>query len=170
MHAGRRNHMTTATRKSMLRTVLAMGLVLVATVQATRADQDGAGRLAGTWEITLTLVSCQDGTPLGLPPVYELATFTRGGTMISSTSGVPPAAKTPGHGVWSHVSGQAYAYGFKFLRFTSNTFSGWAVVRQVAELNSNADGYSAQGGVEFYDAAGTRTGAGCSTTVATRMQ
>jgi hypothetical protein len=152
--------------RSML--LLALGLLVVAAQRPAQA-QAGGGRIDGTWDITLTVRNCSTGA--AIVTITELTTFHFGGTLTSSTAGLPQAAKTPGHGVWSHVSDQTYAYSLKFLRFdAAGAYIGWAVVRQQAVLDLTGDEYTAAGGIEFYNTAGGLVMAGCSTTSATRFQ
>jgi hypothetical protein len=156
-------------RKSVTRTALAVGLFSTVMAGMAHAQENGAGRLDGTWDIALTVRNCATGD--GLFTVRELATFSRGGTMVSSTAALAPATKTPGHGVWSHVTGQTYAYSFKFFRFDSaGAFAGWTVIRQQAVLDADGNQYSAAGGAEVYSTAGTLVATGCSTTAAARFQ
>jgi hypothetical protein len=133
------------------------------------AGQQGGGRLDGTWDVVLTPYNCSTGAPFN--SIRELATFSVGGTVVASTAGLSPATKTPGHGVWSHVSGRAYAYTYKFFRFdASGAAIGWAIVHQDAALDSSGDNYTSQGGIDFYNNTGAYLFSGCSTTTATRFQ
>jgi hypothetical protein len=156
-------------RSSIGRNVLAACLGVVGVASVAHA-QTGVGRIQGTWDISLTVRNCATGQPLAT--ISELATFGRDGTMISSTAGLPQATKTPGHGVWSHVSGLAYAYAFKFFRFDASTggLIGWTVIRQEAVVDPSGDTYTAEGGAEVYNTAGTLVARGCSTTSASRFQ
>ena len=147
--------------------LLALGLLVVA-AQKPAAAQAG-GRIDGTWDITLTVRNCATGAAIFTIP--ELATFHVGGTLTSSTAGFPQSAKTPGHGVWRHVSDQTYAYRLKFFRFdAAGAFIGWSVASQQAQVDSKGDEYTSEGGIEVYSAAGTLLMTGCSTSVATRFQ
>jgi hypothetical protein len=162
--------MKETTRKIMGSAGLALGLCLAAGVATARAQGTGAGRLDGTWDIVLTLRNCTTG---GIGATFrELATFDRGGTMVSSTSAFSQATKTPGHGVWQHLAGQTYTYSFKFFRFDAATgaFLGWTVIRQEAVLDSSGDAYTAAGGASVYSKEGVEVASGCSTTEATRFQ
>ena len=85
--------------------------------RAALSQQDGGGRLDGTWDVVLTARNCQTGTAIA--SFAELATFMSGGTVIDSTSGVAQSLKTPGQGIWSHVSGNTYRFSFKSLNLSS---------------------------------------------------
>ena len=156
-------------RKSMSRHVLAACLGVVGVAGVANA-QTGVGRIHGTWDISLTVRNCATGQPLAT--ILELATFNRDGTMISSTTGLPQATKTPGHGAWSHVTAFSYAYAFKFFRFdaTTGVLVGWTVIRQEAVVDPSGDTYTAEGGAEVYNASGALVARGCSTTSASRFQ
>ena len=129
----------------------------------------GAGRLAGTWDVTLTVRNCATGDPVAT--LRELATFDGAGTVVSSTAGLPAATKTPGHGVWRIVARRTYSFSFKFFRFdAAGVFLGWTVIRQEAVLDHGGDDYTSAGTAEIYNAAGTLVASGCSTTIATRFE
>ena len=152
--------------RSML--LLALALFVVA-AQRPAGAQAGGGRIDGTWDITLTVRVCATGAPI--VTISELVTFHAGGTLTSSTTGFPQSAKTPGHGVWSHVSDQTYAYSLKFFRFdATGAYVGWSVARQHALLDSKGDEYTSEGGIEIYNTAGALVASGCSTSVASRFQ
>jgi hypothetical protein len=129
----------------------------------------GARDLEGTWDVQLTIRNCQ--TNVAIRTIQELTTFMSGGTMLASTSGVLPALKTPGHGVWSHTGGREYKFSFKFFNFdASGNLTGWTIIRQFALVNSSATGYETFGGSEIYAPNGNLIFTGCSTTRATRFE
>jgi hypothetical protein len=146
--------------------------VVVLTTFASRealSNQDGGGRLDGTWDVQLTVRNCQTGGAIRTFP--EVVTFMSGGTMIDSTSGRAQALKTPGQGVWNHVSGNTYQFRFKHFNFdTTGNFVGWTIVSQVATLSPDAIEYTSEGTAENYDATGALISSGCSTTIAARFQ
>jgi hypothetical protein len=155
---------------------LAISLVMVLATPKALSDQNGGGRLEGTWDVQLTVRNCATGAALRTFP--EVATFMSGGTMIDSTSGVVQSLKTPGQGVWSHVSGDTYSFSFKSFNFNctnvcpvpAGSLASWTIVRHEVTLNSDATEYSSAGTAEVYDASGNLTFTGCSTTTATRFQ
>ena len=133
------------------------------------SGQGGGGRLAGTWDVQVTLRNCQTGAEIR--SFASLTMFMFGGTMIDSTSGIPQALKTPGQGVWSHVSGDTYRFTFKSFSFdAAGNFTGWTKITHEAELDSNGKQYSSAGTAEFYAPNGTLITTGCSTTTATRFE
>lgn len=74
-----------------------------------------ARKLIGTWDVHVTLRNCQNGT--AIRTFASIGTFMSGGTFLDSTSGTPQALKTPGHGVWSHISGRTYRFKVKSFSF-----------------------------------------------------
>ncbi|HEU0006009.1 MAG TPA: hypothetical protein VFS12_08470 [Terriglobia bacterium] len=159
-------------KRNPLKSICALALavsVLVMNAAVVVSGQDGGGRLEGTWNVQVTLRNCQTGAQIRTFP--SLTTFVAGGTTFDSTSGIPQAQKTPGHGVWSHVSGNIYRFSFKSFSFdTSGTFTGWTKIAHEATLGSNAAEYTSTGTAEFYNASGTLLLTGCSTTTATRFE
>ncbi len=152
--------------------VISIPLLGSALAQDDSKFQAGGGRLEGTWDVQLTIRDCQNGT--AIRTIRELATFMSGGTMINSTSSLPQALKTPGHGFWSHENDNTYNYSFKFFRFDSaGAFIGWAIVRHTVTLNARATEYESTGGITFYNTNGDPVPVpppGCSTATATRFE
>ena len=150
---------------------VALAIAMFATfgTQKASSQQGGGGRLEGTWDVQLTLRNCQTGAAIRTFP--ELATFMFGGTMLSSTSGIPQTLKTPGQGVWSHVGGHMYSFSFKSLNFDAGgAFTGWTKVTHEATLNPNATEYTSVGTARVHAPNGNLLFAGCSTTTATRSE
>ena len=150
---------------------LALSLIAVTFIPTKKAlsQQDGGGRLEGTWEVVLTARNCLNGDAITSFP--EVATFMSGGTMIDSTAGLAQSLKTPVQGVWSHVTGNEYHFSGKSFNFTSvGAFSGWTIVTQDLTLDSDADNYTSAGTADGYDASGNQIFHRCSTTTGTRFE
>lgn len=131
--------------------------------------QKGAERIVGTWDVQVTIRNCQNGAAIRTFP--SITTYMSGGTFLESTSGIPQALKTPGHGVWSRISGRTYRLGFKSFSFDAGgNFTGWQIVRQQVNLNRRADESESAGTVEIYAPNGTLVFTGCSTATATRFE
>jgi hypothetical protein len=131
--------------------------------------QGGGGRLEGTWDVQVTLRNCQTG--VANRTFASVTTFMFGGTTLDSTSGMPQALRTPGQGVWSHVSGDTYRFSFKSFSFDAGgNFTGWTKITHEAALDSNGNQYSSAGIAEVYAPNGTLQFTGCSTTTATRFE
>lgn len=126
------------------------------------------GKLEGTWDVRVTIRNCQTGAEIR--SFASVTTFMFGGTMIDSTSGMPQALRTPGHGVWSHERGDNYLFSFKTFNFDgAGNNTGWTKITHVADFE-NGDQYSSAGTSEVYAPNGTLVATGCSTTTATRFE
>ena len=133
------------------------------------SGQHGGGRLEGTWDVQVTIRNCQTGAEIRT--FSSVTTFMFGGTTLDSTAGTPQALRGPGHGVWSHVSGDTYRFSFKSFSFdAAGNFTGWTKVTHDAALESNGTQYSSAGTAEVYAPNGTLLFTGCSTTTATRFE
>jgi hypothetical protein len=134
-----------------------------------KSDFQSGGRLEGTWDARVAITNCQTGAEIR--SFASIGTFMFGGTMIDSTSGMPQALKTPGHGVWSHVAGNTYKFSFKSFGFDpAGVFTGWTIIRHEAVLDSKGSEYASSGTAEFYAPNGTLVGTGCSATTAVRFE
>jgi len=128
-----------------------------------------ASKLEGTWDAQVTIRDCQNGVESRT--FASIGTFMSGGTFLDSTSGIPQSLKTPGHGVWSHISGRNYRFKFKSFSFdASGNFTGWTIISHKAKLNHRADEYESAGTAEVYAPNGNLIFTGCSTTTATRFE
>jgi hypothetical protein len=141
--------------------------------EQTQKDLSGRRRndrkLEGTWDAQVTIRNCQNNA--AIRTFASIGTFMSGGTMLDSTSGIPQALKTPGHGVWSHTGGREYKFSFKSFSFDAGgNFTGWTIIRHFALLNSIGTGYESFGTAEVYAPNGNLLFTGCSTTTATRFE
>ena len=149
---------------------MALAVLLLAMFAPTWASghRDG-GRLEGTWDVRVTIRNCNTGAEVR--SFASLTTFMSGGTTLDSTSHIPQAQKTPGQGVWNHVSGNTYRFSFKHYNFDpAGNFTGWNKVIHEAALEPNGTEYSSAGTVEVYDPSGNLMFTGCATTTATRFE
>ena len=129
---------------------------------------NGDDRIVGTWDVQVTIRNCQTGAAIRTFP--SITTFMTGGTFLESTSGIPQAAKTPGHGVWSQINSRTYQLSFKSFTFDAGgNFTGWQIVRQQINLNRRNNESESAGTLEVYTPNGTLVFTGCSTTTATRF-
>lgn len=150
--------------------VVTISLVVMITFGNQGTGQNGGGRLVGTWDVRVSLINCQTG---GVIRSFDsVGTFMQGGTTIDSTSGIPQAGKTPGQGVWSHTTGNNYAFRFKSFSFDPATgaYSGYTIIRHEATLDPSGDSYTSSGTAEIYAPNGMLVMTGCSSTVATRFE
>lgn len=127
------------------------------------------GKLEGTWDVIVTIRNCATGDPIRT--FASMATYMPGGTRIGSTSGIPQAARTPEHGVWSYIGGHDYRMSFKSFSFdAAGNFTGWSIVRHNVTLNNQGDQAVSTGTLEIFAPNGTLVSSGCSTTTNTKME
>jgi hypothetical protein len=142
--------------------------VVGATEQAKSSAKQSQG-LEGTWRVQVTIRDCQSGTALRTFPAF--LTFAQGGTLTETTTGFPPALRTPGHGIWSHVTDHTYsAVSEAFLFNTAGVWTGKQRLTQVIELGDGPDELSGTATNEIFDTNGNLLVSGCATAVATRME
>ncbi len=124
--------------------------------------------LVGSWDVEVTIRSCQDGTPFfSFPAMY---TFNQGGTMLESDLGDPRFVRLGGHGIWERRNGRQYSAAFRFLNFNPDrTLAERVVVRSAITLDRSGDTYTSTGTSEITDANGNVTTA-CATETATRFE
>lgn len=153
--------------------LLAALIVSTPTLRSVAAQNDGkikngGGRLEGTWDVQVTLRNCQ--TDAEIRTFASTTTFMFGGTLLDSTSGVPQALKTPGHGIWSHVGANIYRFKFKSFSFSpTGTFTGWTIITHEASMDPGGKYYESAGTAEVYLPNGDLAFTGCATTTATRF-
>jgi hypothetical protein len=159
-------------RNIFLKALGGIALVICLSAMFTPAwgsGQGGGGRLEGTWDVRVTIRNCQTGAEIR--SFDSVTTFIFGGITIDSTSGMPQALKTPGQGVWNHVSGNIYHISFKTFNFDpANNYTGWTKITHQVELDSNGNAYTSAGIAEVHAPNGTLLTTGCSTTTATRFE
>lgn len=126
--------------------------------------------IEGVFQTTVTQRNCQTGNPI--VTFTGLSTFNQGGTMAETSSALPPALRSAGHGVWRREAGsQEYSFAFTFLRFNPDgTFAGTQIIRQTATLAPGGNQYNSTGFIEVYNVNGNLLGTGCATAVATRFE
>ena len=137
--------------------------------QARGGSRDNYGDFEGTWDVQVTIRNCQNGA--GIRTFPSLTTFFYGGEVIDSTSGLPQAAKTPGHGVWRRLGGRRYSFKTKAFTFDAGgNPTGWTIITHNAELNRVGNAFESAGGSQIYNTAGDLVATGCSTTTAVRFE
>jgi len=159
--------------QTVVGTILAL-VILIGCAQILVSGQRGfvvqESDIVGVFQTTVTQRNCQTGNPIAT--FQGLSTFNKGGTMAETSAALPPALRSPGHGVWRRESGfQEYSFAFTFLRFNPDgTFAGTQIIRQTATLAPGGNQYNTTGFVEVYNASGNLLGTGCATAVATRFE
>ena len=155
-------------KQFMFRTIL-VAVFAVTTVGVGFAQKDsGGGRLAGTWDATVTITNCATGNPI--VSFLSTANFNQGGTFSGITSGTSPSLRTSERGVWAHVAGNTYRFRFKAYLFNAAGVAiGYHVITHDVELDADNLNYTSAGTTRVFDLAGTQIGSGCGTTIGTRM-
>jgi hypothetical protein len=133
-----------------------------------RAESNGPN-LEGTWRVQVTIRDCNSGTALRMFPA--LLTFAQGGTLTETTTGFPPALRSPGHGFWRHISDHSYlVVSEAFLVSPAGIWSGTQRLTQSIEIGDSPDQLKSTATNEIYDPNGQLITSGCATAVATRME
>jgi hypothetical protein len=147
---------------------MALTISLLTMFSLRAAGQGSGGRLEGTWNVQVSIRNCQTGAEIR--KFASLTAFMFGGTLLDSTSGIPQALKTPGHGVWNHLSGDTYRFSFKHFTFDpAGNFTGWVKITHDATLDPSGIQYTSAGIAQVYDPNGNLIATGCSTTTASRF-
>ena len=128
----------------------------------------GGGRLAGVWDATVSITNCATGEVT--TSFQSTANFHHGGTFNGITSGMPPALRSPEVGLWRHEDGNSYRFRFKAYVFNSSGApTAYQIVTHTLELDKMNLNYVSAGDVKIFNMAGVQIGAGCSTSVGTRL-
>ncbi len=133
-----------------------------------QAGNSGGGRLAGTWDATVSITNCATGDVLST--FQSTGTFHAGGTFTGITSGTPPSMRSPEAGVWRHEGAGTYQLRFKAYLFNpAGAPTAYQIVTHNVELDKNNLDYTSSGDARIFAMNGTQIGAGCSSAVGTRM-
>ena len=129
--------------------------------------------IEGVWRTAVTLLNCQTGQPVGVPPFSGLFTFHDDGTMseFGIGPGSSPALRSPGHGVWQREHGwQEYSYTFVYYRYNSSgVFIGSQKVTSELELAASGDAFVTKSAVEIIDLSNNVTTV-CASAAGTRFE
>ena len=143
-------------------------VVLAFAITSSAQLSEGGGRLAGTWDTTVSITNCMTGDVF--TSFQSVGSFHQGGTFNGITAGTPPAARTPEIGVWRHDIKNRYAFRFKaFLFDPSGVAIAYQLIRHNIYLSTDAMSYVSSGEAQVFNMAGIQIGGGCSSAVATRM-
>ena len=128
-----------------------------------------ANKLEGTWRVQVTIRDCQSGA--ALRTFAAMLTFAQGGTLTETTTGFPPAARTPGHGVWRHTDDHTYtAVSEAFLFNPAGVWTGTQRLTQVIEFGDDPDELTSVATNEIFDTNRNLILSGCATAVAHRLE
>ena len=132
---------------------------------AANAEANG---LEGTWRMQVTSRDCASGTALRTFPAF--LTFAQGGTLTETTAGFPPALRTPGHGIWSHLTGHSYrAVSEAFLFNPAGVWTGKQRLTQLIEIGDQNE-INSTATNEIFDTNGNTILTGCATAVGNAME
>jgi hypothetical protein len=149
--------------------VLAGTSSLVPAVGARSSGPAESQGLEGTWRVQVTIRDCASGTPLRTFPAF--LTFAQGGTLTETTTGFPPTLRTPGHGLWSHLTGHSYgAMSEAFLFDPAGVWAGKQRLTQAIELGNQPEELNSSAINEVFDTNGNLVANGCATAVGSRME
>ena len=155
--------------KNNLRRLYALVAILTLTILGSAQENLGGGRLAGTWDVRVTIRNCQTGGEI--MSFDSITQFMQGGMLLDSTSSIPQSQKTPGQGIWRHVQGNTYRFTFKAFHFdAAGNYVEYRIVTHDAEMDPSGDSYSSAGTVRFFSPDGTLMRSGCSSTTAKRLE
>lgn len=158
--------------------VLLAGLGQSASAQSEQSSgKSTAGNqsIEGTWRVTVTQKVCVTGAPMGMP-FHSLLTFSRGGTMMGTTSNPAfmPGQRSTEFGAWRQTRAQVYsAVDEAFIIFGAGLFTqGSQVLRHAIRLTDNGNGFTDDASIQFYDVNGNPLlpTPGCASAVGQRLQ
>jgi len=135
---------------------------LLATAPAALAADQGLFRfgptLEGAWDVVVTIRAPADNcatapivpdSPDAPNPFKSHNTFHLGGTMSEFGIRVPPAARSPGHGVWERLGLRSYAYRNQFYSFDPESNALLALMDLNADLRLSRTGDAFTGSAKF---------------------
>lgn len=125
--------------------------------------------LEGTWELNVTLRSCETGAPL--KSFRAMSAFSIGGAVMESRVSDALPLGTCGQGFWRHIGGTIYTAVVKIGRFNPDgTFAGFERVTQSIDVRDDGKEFSATASVQVFDSDDSLVRTGCSTAKARRLQ
>lgn len=129
-----------------------------------------ARTIEGVWQTTVTQRNCQTGEAIRISK--GLATYYERGTMSETSNALPPALRSPGHGVWEKESRSTYSASFIFQRFNPDgTYAGTQKITSAIELGGrNGNTYATTTSIQIFDVNDNLIGTGCATATATRFE
>jgi len=137
------------------------------------AHAGNQGRIAGLWNVKVTLTNCATGDPLPFPGAtfQAMGLFERDGT-FHDTNTQSPLGRSSAFGIWNHVDERVYRFAFRVFGFdsTGTLPTGSTIVRHRLVLSADGNRYQSRGTAEFYDVSGIRIlPDGCSASTARRV-
>ena len=143
--------------------VASMAMLSLSFGPTAAAGQDGKGRLAGTWNVTLKFPTCSATCPCpgGVPnlPIPALQSFQRHGSIVEIGGG--SLLRGPGVGTWERTDDDRFTARFKFFIFNADgTRRGSEEITDDIEL-TGPDAFEANATFDLFDATGNLIGQGC---------
>ncbi|MEP6922562.1 MAG: hypothetical protein ABI967_15675 [bacterium] len=130
--------------------------------QTQEKSESNGNKLEGTWRVQVTIRDCTSGAALRTFPAF--LTFAQGGTLTETTTGFPPASRTPGHGFWEHLGGHSYrAVSEAFLFNPAGLWTGRQRLTQIIEIGNHGEQLNSNATNEIFDTAGNMIVTGCAT-------
>ncbi len=125
--------------------------------------------LVGSWNLVVSLRDCETGTVLFSFPA--MSTYNQGGTTQQIAIPPPGITALPGHGIWSHQTGQRYSGAFQAFGLNPDgTLASRLIVRSAIRLGRGGDSYTSTDTAQVLSANGDLLSRACSTTSATRFE
>jgi hypothetical protein len=153
-------------------TILTACCTALIPLHAQSAESASSHSLVGAWWVTVTQYDCTTGVKR--PSFSSMLLFSRGGTVTEATSnpGFLPGQRSTGFGTWSESEHGIYsASDVAFILFTGGAFQlGSQKLIHTITLDHNADSFTDEAKVQFYNASGSLLMAGCASATATRLQ
>ncbi|HMG84109.1 MAG TPA: hypothetical protein VK574_00110 [Terracidiphilus sp.] len=153
-------------------TILTAWFAALIPLHAESPESASRHRLEGAWWVTVTQYDCTSGVKR--PSFSSILLFSRGGTVTEATSnpGFLPGQRSTGFGIWSESEHGTYsASDVAFILFTGGPFQlGSQKLTHTITLDRDADSFTDEAKVQFYNASGTLLMAGCASATATRLQ
>ena len=126
--------------------------------------------IEGVWRTTVTQRNCQTGDVIRT--FRGLSTYHEGGAMSETSSALPPALRSPGHGVWEKESPSTYSSSFIFQFYNPDgTLAGTQKITSTITLGGrNGNTYETNTSIQVFDVNNNLLGTGCATANAVRFE
>lgn len=130
--------------------------------------EDFGPGIEGVWRTTVTQRNCATGVTIRT--FKGLQTFDEGGTIAETSSALPPAFRSPGHGLWEKQGAKSYYGAFIFQFFNPDgSYAGTQKIKQNYQLSRFGDTFTSNGAVEIADPNDNLIATGCASATAVRF-
>jgi hypothetical protein len=152
-------------------TILAVSLGATIPLHAQSDEFGFRHSLEGAWFVTVTQYDCVTGAKR--PPFSSMLLFSRGGTLTEATSnpGFLPGQRSIGIGTWARGEHSTYsASDVAYIQFSGGPFTqGTQKLVHTITLDRDADSFTDEATVQFFNTSGALIMSGCATATATRF-